>query len=82
MLTTALAAGAIYFGDNGRAMCARCAGSTALHTGHDLSGQPVTRATVADVAEWATYDLGALSCECRQVTLTAIAGPDGHPLAR
>jgi hypothetical protein len=38
---------AIYLGDNGRAFCGspRCAGSTAFHTGRDISGQYVLRVT-------------------------------------
>lgn len=30
--------GVIYSGDNGRLVCAKCAGESALNTGHDLSG--------------------------------------------
>lgn len=76
-----LRSGAVYMGDGGRLACAsvRCAGSSALYTGRDLSGHRVTRATVAHVAEWQTYDLGPLRCECRAVTLSPIAGPDGWP---
>ena len=83
-LTKALADAAVYFGDNGRAMCSeiRCAGVTAATSGRDLSGQRVVRATTDDVTEWGTYDLGALSCECGAVTLSPVAGSDGFPLAR
>jgi hypothetical protein len=86
-----LAEGALYLGDNGRIMCAatHCAGMTAQASGHDLSGQRVSRVTVDDVAEWATYNLGPMRCMCAEsprdscggVTLTAIAGPDGWPLS-
>lgn len=79
----ALRPAAVYFGDNGRALCAdpSCAGMTALYSGHDLSGLPLERATVADVAGWPA-ELGALRCECFRVALVAIAGPDGWPLPR
>ena len=50
--------GAVYWADNGRRICARCAGATALYTGHDLSGQKVERVTAADVRDW-PEDLGA-----------------------
>lgn len=79
-----LAAGAIYVGDNGRMMCAAmtCAGATATVSGRDLSGQRVRRTEVEDVAVWGTFDLGSMTCECGSVTLTAVAGPDGFPLAQ
>lgn len=79
---------AVYFGDNGRAMCADCAGHTAQTTGRDLSGQRLERATARDAQEWpasmAEYgmDPAPLSCECGRVTLTAsgLVGPDGWPM--
>lgn len=88
----ALTSGAVYFGDNGRAMCADCAGHTARHTGHDLSGQRLIRATVDDAREWAAMcqdgspdgplpaEMSVLGCECGNVRLTAISGQDGWPL--
>jgi len=65
--------GALYLGDNGRVMCSasHCAGVTARLSGRDLSGARVTPVTRADLAEWATYDLGAMRCECGRITLTA-----------
>lgn len=36
---------ALYFGDNGRIFCGRCAGMTATYTGRDISGQRVQRVT-------------------------------------
>ena len=37
-----LKAGVIYSGDNGRLVCCKCAGQSALYTGHDLSGLEMT----------------------------------------
>lgn len=55
-----------------RFVCAtgRCAGMTALVTGETIDGDRVREVTAADVAEWATYDLGPLKCECGAVTAT------------
>jgi hypothetical protein len=38
--------GALYFGDNGRCFCAKHAGTSALYTGRDISGQRVERVDV------------------------------------
>lgn len=75
--------GAIYFGDNGRAMCSanKCAGMAALHTGRDLSGHPVTRAGTADVQEFADAGIECVCC-CGALTLTPVLGADGYPMAR
>jgi hypothetical protein len=55
---------------------------SALYTGRDISGQPVERVTVEDVAGWeAEGDLGSLGCESGCLVLSRIAGPDGWPLA-
>lgn len=82
----ALRAGAVYFGDNGRAMCLDCAGGTALYTGHDLSGQRLKRVTALMVAEWKRADPDlALECTCRKVSLyrpSAAAQSDANPNAR
>lgn len=79
--TPVLIEGAVYGSDNGRMICRSCAGSSALYTGYDLSGMKVERITVAEVAEWLTFDLGPMRCECRKVTLSRLAGPDGWPMA-
>lgn len=71
-----LVPGAVYWADGGRQICARCAGQSALCTGHDLSGQKVARVTVEDVRAWPD-DLGALACEAGCTTLATVAGPDG-----
>ena len=76
-----LTGGAVYWGDNGRRLCASCAGAMALYTGHDLSGQEVARVTIDDVRAW-PEDLGDLGCEAECTTLSAIAGPDGWPLVK
>lgn len=72
--------GAVYWADNGCRICARCAGASALYTGHDLSGQKVERVNAADVRNW-PGDLGALRCERGCTTLSRIVDADGWPLA-
>jgi hypothetical protein len=75
--------GAVYWADNGQAICLSCAGMTAKFTGRDISGQRVARVTLADVRAWeAEGDLGPLSCEAGCTTLSPLAGPDGWPLAK
>ena len=56
-----------------RFVCAsiRCAGSTAVASGRDIDGHKLRPVTERDVREWASYDLGPLSCECGQVTAEA-----------
>ncbi len=76
-----LAEGAVYWADNGRRICAKCAGASALYTGHDLSGQPGERVTLDDVRAW-PEDLGPLACEAGCTTLSTVAGPDGWPLSK
>ena len=73
--------GAVFWSDNGRCICASCAGASARFTGHDISGQPVRRVTLEDVRDWPD-DLGSLRCEMGCTTLSPLAGPDGWPLAR
>ena len=73
--------GAVYWADNGRRICARCGGASALYTGRDISGQAVERVTVDDVHAW-PEDLGPLACELGCTTLTCLASTDGWPLAR
>ena len=76
-----LADGALYWSDNGRVVCAKCAGMSALYTGRDISGQKVARITVEDVRAW-PEDLGTLHCESNCTALSPIAGPDGWPIAK
>ena len=76
-----LGEGALYWADNGRVICAKCAGQSALYTGRDISGQKVERITVEDVRAWPA-DLGTLRCASGCTALTAVAGPDGWPLER
>jgi hypothetical protein len=45
-----------------------CAGNTALATGYSIDGHKLRKVDAQDLAEWATYDLGALKCECGRVT--------------
>ena len=73
--------GALYWSDNGRVICAKCAGMSALYTGRDISGQRVERITVDDVLAW-PEDLGTLHCESNCTALAAVAGPDGWPTAK
>lgn len=49
----------------------------AFFTGRAIGGARLLRLSTADVAEWATYDLGPLMCECGAITLSGIAGGDG-----
>ena len=71
--------GAIYWADNGRRICARCAGASALYTGRDISGQPVERATLRDSVEWLSSLGSMLACERGCTVLGLIAGPHGWP---
>jgi hypothetical protein len=82
-MTKALKDGAVYLAHD-RYVCAetRCAGMTAAFTGETINGARLERMTTADVAEWATYDLGPLVCECGNVTLSPLAGSDGWPMPR
>ena len=73
--------GALYWADNGRVICAKCAGQSALYTGRDISGQKVERITVDDVRAWPD-DLGVLQCASGCTALTAVSGTDGWPLQR
>lgn len=73
--------GAVYWADNGRRICACCAGASALYMGYDISGQRVERVTLDDVRAW-PEDLGPLNCESGCTTLSQIAGLDGWPLAK
>ncbi len=50
--------GAVYLSDNGRAICVHCAGSSALYTGRDISGQRVWEVPMADRHKF------KLHCEC------------------
>ncbi|MBD3163093.1 MAG: hypothetical protein GF328_13405 [Candidatus Latescibacteria bacterium] len=56
---------ALYFGDNGRVFCGRCAGASARYTGRDISGQPVMEISteVAQEFEEAVSDIRG-HCEC------------------
>lgn len=44
-----------------------CAGSTAAASGVDIDGNRLRKVDEIDIAEWATYDLGPLHCECGKV---------------
>lgn len=71
----------IYLGDNGRVMCTSCAGMSALYTGKDLSGWPVSRFSVADMCPLqGVTGRDFTACECGKVRITTEAGPDGWPL--
>lgn len=53
-----------------RVVCGRvrCAGGSAVATGVDLHGRPVTAATAADVEGWVAYGFEEMTCECGQVS--------------
>ena len=76
-----LVEGALHWADNGRVICAKCAGQSALYTGRDISGQQVERITVAEVRAWPD-DLGILRCASGCTALAAVADPDGWPIVR
>lgn len=76
----ALKDGAVYFADNGRAICSKCAGMSALYTGCDISGQEVERVTVEDVRYLAQHGIPT-GCEMGCTTLSVVVGVDGFPLA-
>ncbi|HEY9467616.1 MAG TPA: hypothetical protein VIR54_31200 [Vicinamibacterales bacterium] len=66
----------IYLTDNGRALCGQHLGSSAKHTGRDISGQPIEPVT-PEVATMARDEFGYIpSCEhCgREASLLATAG--------
>lgn len=74
--------GAVYLADSGEAICVHCAGASALYTGRDLSGQEVLRMRVSDVRAWdAMFPNRPCGCERGCTVITAIAGPDGWPMA-
>lgn len=63
--------GTVYLcGDRFVCGTSRCAGMTALYTGHGLNGEKVRPVDGRDVREWATYGLGPLVCECGAQTAT------------
>jgi hypothetical protein len=55
--------GVIYYGDNGRRICVKCAGQTAKFTGRDTSGKRVRAATLDDALGWQEMFMRHLSCE-------------------
>lgn len=52
-----------YFTDNGAVLCGADLGSSAKHTGRDISGQPIQMVTPEDVREAQAMGF-ALRCEC------------------
>lgn len=65
-----LKAGSLYIADNGRVICTKCAGQSALYTGYDISGQRVQRMRPADVREFAAaMGEDTVSCEAGCTTL-------------
>ena len=60
----------------------RCAGSTAVFTGSGLHGEPISPVTAADVAEWASYDLGPLVCTCGALTATGLDDSRGRAITK
>jgi len=55
--------GVIYSGDNGRRVCLKCAGSSALFTGRDLSGQKVQALPLSMNPGWFADFGKPLACE-------------------
>ena len=60
---TVLKEGVIYEGDNGRLLCAKCAGQSARFTGFDLSGVEVVPQTDEDAADWLAFFGRPMACE-------------------
>ncbi|WP_191564908.1 hypothetical protein [Janibacter melonis] len=61
--------GVLYFAHD-RIVCAtiRCAGSCALFTGVTTGGAVLSPVTDDDAAQWQTYGLGPMTCECTALT--------------
>lgn len=72
---------ALYFTDNGCVLCGEHLGSSALHTGRDISGQPIQRVTLADVRESRLIapDCPDLRCEQCDKELVGTTGPAEVP---
>lgn len=79
-MTNVLKPGAVYFADNGELVCRKCAGATALYSGHDLSGQKLLRVDVDTVRYLLATERGPVSCERGCTILEGIPGPDGWPM--
>lgn len=62
----ALQANTVYVAGD-RFVCTDCAGYTAKASGRDIDGHRLRPVDARDIAEWATYDLGPLGCECGRV---------------
>jgi len=56
--------GRLYFADNGRLICSKCAGMSARYTGRDISGQRIQVLGAADILECSTYMGRRVVCEC------------------
>lgn len=56
-------ADALYLTDNGRALCGADLGSSAMHTGRDISGQKIERVTPDDVREARSLYGWDIACE-------------------
>jgi len=77
-----LKGGAIYISDNGRLICAKCAGTSALYTGRDISGQQVERLAVEDVAYFEDATRKPVTCEAGCTSVSRLSGSDGWPAVR
>lgn len=69
MVQSVLKPGTVYAAHD-RFVCAStgCAGCTAAASGVDIGGARLRELDAQDIAEWASYDLGPLTCECGAVT--------------
>ncbi len=67
-----LQGGVVYSGGNGRLICCKCAGQSALYTGRDLDGTKVLAITPDQFPMWAEAFGPSLSCEegCTTISLT------------
>jgi len=59
----ALKPNTIYISDNGRMICEKCAGQSALYTGRDISGQKVDECSEAENEYWVKHFGSSLKCE-------------------
>ena len=55
---------ALYFTDNGAMLCSKHLGSSAQHTGRDISGQPIERVTADDARYLASLHVPARCEQC------------------
>jgi len=68
----------LYLGDNGACYCGAHLGSSARHTGRDLSGQPVMAITPDEVRE---ADAMGFAIQCETCGSGSVSCPGKHKYA-